>query len=572
MKQEYGCLLLSKCMKEEMDKIADYLLLRSGYLQELGLFHGKMGVVVALYLYADAYGDEVMREYAWELFQQVYDGVHTDMPVGLERGLAGIGYGTTFLCKRGLVECSLNDILEDIDRKIMERDPRRLTDMSVRSGLRGLMLYLGLRQSVEAVTTFDSRYMMELQDTVERNNLSCRTLDFMDVLNEPTFPEAEYHPAAHAAFKIAGRAAHVERDHALVLVPDIHHPVDLLVAGLGVVVGEQGVPVPVQRVHCCVKLCRGTVFSDHRVCARLVDHAGRGEFLILRVFHIAETKEKLPRLAGPQRHMELHRADRRPAVGDRIGAAAVLDRFGQRRRAVEADKGVARGIEAVIRAVRPEHGIVIPPLAVFGFVINGVRLQLDLADGEVPLEVGAVVHRVPEAELYIGEHIERLFRGSPIFQRQPDEQAVVALRDQQRLCGRNTIFLPLNHAVAEAVAAGIAVQLRFRGLPAGVPDGIAVFDVNMEALLIDRAVIVAVAGQPAQPRVAIEAVAARRIRQECEKILAPEVIDPRQRRARACDHILAPLIVKETKLHLRTPPSPEDPCVPAESKSIKCLI
>ena len=69
-------------------------------MQELGLFHGKMGVVVALYLYADAYGDEVMREYAWELFQQVYDGVHTDMPVGLERGLAGIGYGTTLLCKR----------------------------------------------------------------------------------------------------------------------------------------------------------------------------------------------------------------------------------------------------------------------------------------------------------------------------------------------------------------------------------------------------------------------------------------------------------------------------------------
>ena len=35
-------------MKKEMDKIADYLLLRSSYMQELGLFHGKMGVVVAL--------------------------------------------------------------------------------------------------------------------------------------------------------------------------------------------------------------------------------------------------------------------------------------------------------------------------------------------------------------------------------------------------------------------------------------------------------------------------------------------------------------------------------------------
>lgn len=29
-------------MKKEMDKIADYLLLRSSYMQELGLFHGKM--------------------------------------------------------------------------------------------------------------------------------------------------------------------------------------------------------------------------------------------------------------------------------------------------------------------------------------------------------------------------------------------------------------------------------------------------------------------------------------------------------------------------------------------------
>ena len=213
---------------------------------------------------------------------------------------------------------------------------------------------------------------------------------------------------------------------------------------------------------------------------------------------------------------------------------------------------LARGLVRV----HPEDGIVVPPLAVFGFVINGVRLQLDLADGEVPLEVGAVVHRVPEAELYIGEHIERLFRGSPIFQRQPDEQAVVALRDQQRLCGRNTIFLPLNHAVAEAVAAGIAVQLRFRGLPAGIPDSLAVFDINMKPLLVDRAVIIAVAGQTAQPRVAIEAVAACRVGQEREKILAAEIVDPRKRCARVGDHIFPLLIVKMAELHLELLPMP----------------
>ena len=121
-------------MKKDIDKIADYLLLRSADMQDVGFFHGKTGVVAALYLYADAGGDDVLRDFAWELFQQVYDGVHTEMPLGLERGLAGIGYATAWLCRRGLLEGSLNDTLADIDAKIMEHDPRRLTDMSVRTG------------------------------------------------------------------------------------------------------------------------------------------------------------------------------------------------------------------------------------------------------------------------------------------------------------------------------------------------------------------------------------------------------------------------------------------------------
>ncbi len=175
-----------------MDRIAEYLLLNGSNIQEIGLFHGKMGIVVALYLHAEACDDDILREYAWELFQQVYDKVHTDMPVGLERGLAGIGYGTTLLCKRGLVECDLNEILVDIDQKIMERDPRRMTDMSVRTGARGLMLYLSLRQNVEAVTTFDSGYLRELQETMTRYNIPSGNLSIMDILHKPSFAETEY--------------------------------------------------------------------------------------------------------------------------------------------------------------------------------------------------------------------------------------------------------------------------------------------------------------------------------------------------------------------------------------------
>ena len=103
-------------MKEKLRKIVDYLLLRSPYMQDIGLFHGKMGVVVALYLYAAKYHDELISEYAWDLLQQIYDGVYSNMPVGLEYGLAGIGYGTTILYKRGLVDCDLKSILTDVVR------------------------------------------------------------------------------------------------------------------------------------------------------------------------------------------------------------------------------------------------------------------------------------------------------------------------------------------------------------------------------------------------------------------------------------------------------------------------
>lgn len=130
-----------------LSNIVDYLIFKSNTLSEIGLFHGKMGLVVTLYLYAKKYNDDIVNEYAWELLQQVYDGIHTNVPIDLENGLAGIGYGTTLLCQYGIFDCNLNDILLDIDTKIMERDPRRFTDFSMRTGVKGLMLYINLNSA-----------------------------------------------------------------------------------------------------------------------------------------------------------------------------------------------------------------------------------------------------------------------------------------------------------------------------------------------------------------------------------------------------------------------------------------
>lgn len=180
-------------MDTTLRRISEYLLLKSSYIRDIGLFHGKMGIAVSLFAYANKYDDKLMEEYAWDLLQQVYDGVHSDLPIGLENGLIGIGYGVTLLYENKWVEGELDSILSDVDEKIMELDPRRIKDFSIRSGLGGLLLYLTIRKRANgALATFDSQYLAELHDKILENDLKFREPNLINILNTPSFKENDY--------------------------------------------------------------------------------------------------------------------------------------------------------------------------------------------------------------------------------------------------------------------------------------------------------------------------------------------------------------------------------------------
>ena len=100
------------------------------------------------------------------------------------------------------------------------------------------------------------------------------------------------------------------------------------------------------------------------------------------------------------------------------------------------------------------------------------------------------------------------------------------------------------------MAAGIAVQLRFRGLPAGVPDGIAVLDVVVASVLIERRIVITVTGQTQKFCVLVEAVSAAGIGNQRKEVLRSQIVDPRKRSLRACDDILFFRIIKMSKLHV----------------------
>ena len=80
------------------------------------------------------------------------------------------------------------------------------------------------------------RSVGELRGRYVQDSLSCAGGDHVHEAQKVLCRVPEAHAASHAAFVVACAAAHVERDHALVLVPDVDHAVELGLICLDLVV------------------------------------------------------------------------------------------------------------------------------------------------------------------------------------------------------------------------------------------------------------------------------------------------------------------------------------------------
>lgn len=152
-----------------------YLTLNSSFLLDISLCHGKMGCVLFFAHYARYSKSELYDEFAGELLDEVYKEIHNDTPVNFENGLCGIGWSIEYLVQNGFMEGDTDEILEDIDRRIMERDPRRISDLSLRRGLAGIAFYvvarLGALRENEHFP-FDDTYLNDLKEALVHAHFS----------------------------------------------------------------------------------------------------------------------------------------------------------------------------------------------------------------------------------------------------------------------------------------------------------------------------------------------------------------------------------------------------------------
>ena len=102
---------------------------------------------------------------------------------------------------------------------------------------------------------------------------------------------AESHAATETALIVAGGPAHVERYHALVLVPDIHGPVEFFAARPYLVARKKIFPVDPELVQGGVELIVRAEKGDQSVRRFFIDDSRSFEFLFGRVAAVSENKD-----------------------------------------------------------------------------------------------------------------------------------------------------------------------------------------------------------------------------------------------------------------------------------------
>ena len=166
---------MCKTQIEKTEQALAYLTINSSYLSDLSLFHGKMGIVLFFFELARASQNVAYEGLASNLLDEIYDEIHYDLPINLENGLCGIGWGMEYLVQHGFMEGDTDEILADIDQKVMEINPLRMKDFSFSRGLGSIAFYVLARLNANRQSEtlpFDDTYLEALQKAVSQIDYS----------------------------------------------------------------------------------------------------------------------------------------------------------------------------------------------------------------------------------------------------------------------------------------------------------------------------------------------------------------------------------------------------------------
>jgi len=168
-------------IKQDLQQNADMLLLNGTLTECPGLVHGKMGITIFFFHYAQYSGDELFVEYTMDLISEMMNQLHVNSPAEYEKGLAGIGVGFDYLIRNNFLNVE-DDICEDFDGRMYRAvmyDPWQ--DFSQYAGLTGYGRYWMTRLRYQAPSVQARECLLRIAALIEERLLDISEYEQSDV-------------------------------------------------------------------------------------------------------------------------------------------------------------------------------------------------------------------------------------------------------------------------------------------------------------------------------------------------------------------------------------------------------
>ena len=151
-------------------RVVHKLIIDSTGMSDIGLFTGKMGIILSLVTYSRSTKQKAIEEVADFLMNQVLESMTNISPLSFSNGLTGIGWAIEYLIQNGYMPGCGADICTDIDNKLMSYDIRRVGDFSLENGIYGWLHYIvahiqGANRCGKQV--FDKMYTIDLVSKIK---------------------------------------------------------------------------------------------------------------------------------------------------------------------------------------------------------------------------------------------------------------------------------------------------------------------------------------------------------------------------------------------------------------------
>ncbi len=133
---------MSATKEDTLKRIARYLMLHGSFTPDIGLLRGKMGIAIFFFHYGEYSKNKVYTDFAGELIDEIYREIHVDSPLNFKDGLCGIAWGIDYLIRNKFAEADPDEVLENLDERILEWNVKYIRNYSLEEGLKGIACYI----------------------------------------------------------------------------------------------------------------------------------------------------------------------------------------------------------------------------------------------------------------------------------------------------------------------------------------------------------------------------------------------------------------------------------------------